>query len=303
MSEQSRDSCGLPRNEVPNLSLKTASVSAEADYGSMHGSRLESESTALINHEEQPRYNHAEPPIWPRARELGWLFSNGTRYPPPTLPPKLRGLQGDLDSAWTELEHQHITANRYNLISTCLALLITTSGAITTAMAHSVHSASASLVLGTTTTIAGTIITGLRATGQPKRAHDRCKRLDKIIDHITRLYYEFGQTGPTHPGLNGSGAVDENGVIERAIEATWKMIDDEEAQAELEERKFVPFGYSTGGMIPSPVDIGGSEISRGLSGNHKVKLLNSSPTRRNLLEQGRGGRPLLKDLRSERNST
>ncbi|EGG12764.1 uncharacterized protein MELLADRAFT_87023 [Melampsora larici-populina 98AG31] len=134
-------------------------------------------------------------------------------------------------------------------------------------MAHSVHSASASLVLGTTTTIAGTIITGLRATGQPKRAHDRCKRLDKIIDHITRLYYEFGQNGPTHPGLNGSGAVDENGVIERAIEATWKMIDDEEAQAELEERKFVPFGYSTGGMIPSPVDIGGSEVSRGLGGN------------------------------------
>ncbi|KAH9813054.1 hypothetical protein DFH28DRAFT_976178 [Melampsora americana] len=167
-------------------------------------------------------------------------------------------------------------------------------------MAHSVHSASASLVLGTTTTIAGTIITGLRATGQPKRAYDHCKRLDKIVDHITRLYYEFGQTGPTHPGLNTSGGADENGVIERAIEATWKMIDEEEARAELEERKFVPFGYSTGGIIPSTVDLGDSEIS---AGNSKIKLLNSSPNRRNLLEQGRGVRSSLKNLQSEGTSS
>lgn len=168
-------------------------------------------------------------------------------------------------------------------------------------MANSVYSASASLILGTFTTISGTIITGLRATGQPKRAHDRVKRLDKIIDHITRLYYEFGQIGPTHPGLTATHVEDENGVIERAIEETWKMIDDEEVQAELEERRFVPFGYSAGAVIPPSLDFGENVTSRGMMTNNKIKVSNSSPTRRSLLEQGRGGRPLLNTVRSQRN--
>ncbi|KAG0151419.1 hypothetical protein CROQUDRAFT_651259 [Cronartium quercuum f. sp. fusiforme G11] len=167
-------------------------------------------------------------------------------------------------------------------------------------MANSTYSQTVTMFLGTVTTIAGTIVTGLRTTGQPKRAQDRFKRLDKIIDHITRLYYEFGKMGPTHPGINNSLGQDENGVIERAIEETWKMIDDEDIQTELDERRFIPFGYSTGLAIQPDPELEPNQSSSGIRGNIKLKLSNSSPTRRNLLEQGRGGRPLLTSARSQR---
>lgn len=133
-----------------------------------------------------------ERPHWPRNRELGWLMPYGLKYPPPVLPRSLRGLQADLDSAWMELERQQVIANRVNLLTSTLALLIT--------------------------------------MGQPRRAEDRVRRLERIVEHIGRLYYSVGSS-------------DLQPDTQETIKQTWKMIDEEEDRSELEERKAGSFGY------------------------------------------------------------
>ncbi|KNZ50076.1 hypothetical protein VP01_460g1 [Puccinia sorghi] len=163
-------------------------------------------------------------------REFGWLMPYGLKYPPPVLPRSLRGLQADLDSAWMELERQHVIANRVNLLTSTLALLITSSGGITTAMAHNKNVALWTTVTGVMTTIAGTVMGGIRAMGQPRRAEDRVRRLERIVEHIGRLYYSVG-----------SSALQPD--IQETIKQTWKMIDEEEDRSELEERKAGSFGY------------------------------------------------------------
>ncbi|OAV91829.1 hypothetical protein PTTG_27862 [Puccinia triticina 1-1 BBBD Race 1] len=182
------------------------------------------ESTPLLNSDVA-----AQRPHWPRNRELGWLMPYGLKYPPPVLPRPLRGLQADLDSAWMELERQQVIANRVNLLTSTMALLITSSGGITTAMASNKNVRVWTTVMGMLTTIAGTVMGGIRAMGQPRRAEDRVRRLERIIDHIGRMYYTVGP--------------DDNSSHEQAIEQTWKMIDEEEDRTELEERKAGSFGY------------------------------------------------------------
>jgi len=171
-----------------------------------------------------------ERPHWPRNRELGWLMPYGLKYPPPVLPRSLRGLQADLDSAWMELERQQVIANRVNLLTSTLALLITSSGGITTAMAHNKNVALWTTVTGVMTTIAGTVMGGIRAMGQPRRAEDRVRRLERIVEHIGRLYYSVGSS-------------DLQPDTQETIKQTWKMIDEEEDRSELEERKAGSFGY------------------------------------------------------------
>lgn len=182
------------------------------------------DSTPLLEPEAAGERAH-----WPRNRELGWLIPYGLKYPPPVLPPSLRGLQADLDSAWMELERQHVVANRFNLLTSSMALLITSSGGLTTALANSKNGRIWTSVTGILTTLAGTVMGGIRAMGQPRRAEDRVRRLERIIEHIGRLYYTIGPS-------------EERSIHERAIEETWKMIDDEEDRTELEERKAVHFG-------------------------------------------------------------
>ncbi|KAA1078459.1 hypothetical protein PGT21_035311 [Puccinia graminis f. sp. tritici] len=180
-------------------------------------------------------------PHWPRNRELGWLMPYGLKYPPPVLPRPLRGLQADLDSAWMELERQQVIANRVNLLTSTMALLITSSGGITTAMANNKNVRIWTTVTGMLTTIAGTVMGGIRAMGQPRRAEDRVRRLERIIEHIGRLYYSVGP--------------DDSSSHEQAIEQTWKMIDEEEDRTELEERKAGSFGYRIHSPPPSPSSI------------------------------------------------
>ncbi|CAH7686416.1 hypothetical protein PPACK8108_LOCUS21061 [Phakopsora pachyrhizi] len=181
--------------------------------------REDEESAPLLSNLQDNSLIQNPTPYWPRNREMGWLIPYGLKYPPPTLPPSLRGLQADL--AWMEVERQHVIVNRVNLLSSSLAILITSSGGITAAMANSKSGRIWSTVMGTLTTFAGTVLGGIRASGQPRRAEDRVRRLERIIDHIGRLFYSDDKDGQP-PG--------------KAVEETWKMIDEEEAQTEREER-------------------------------------------------------------------
>ncbi|MBW0475957.1 hypothetical protein O181_015672 [Austropuccinia psidii MF-1] len=199
-----------------NRTLNSVEVQSVAD------SRTSFEDSNLLNHDVA-----SERPHWPRNRELGWLMPYGLKYPPPVLPKSLRGLQADLDSAWMELERQHVRANRINLLTSILALIITSSGGVTAAMANSTRGRLWATTLGTLTTVAGTVMGGIRAMGQPRRAEDRVRRLERIVDHIGRLYY----------------SADENERNDHTIEETWKMIDDEETQTEREERRAGHFAY------------------------------------------------------------
>lgn len=115
-------------------------------------------------------------------------------------------------------------------MTSTLALLITSSGGITTAMAHNKNVALWTTVTGVMTTIAGTVMGGIRAMGQPRRAEDRVRRLERIVEHIGRLYYSVGSS-------------DLQSDTQETIKQTWKMIDEEEDRSELEERKAGSFGY------------------------------------------------------------
>lgn len=100
--------------------------------------------------------------------------------------------------------------------------------------------------------------------GQPRRAEDRVRRLERIIDHIGRLYYTVGAQ---------DGATDH----EREVEETWKMIDREEDQTELEDRRAGSFGYRAQPPVPVSTPVGSSDLTRNIVERGPIKSLSVDP--------------------------
>jgi hypothetical protein len=103
-------------------------------------------------------------------------------------------------------------------------------------------------VTGLLTTLSGTVMGGIRAMGQPRRAEDRVRRLERIVEHIGRLYYSVGSADDQQQHVSH----------QQTIEQTWKMIDEEEDRTELEERKAGSFAF----QIPAPQSVSSPPASQ-----------------------------------------